>query len=86
MTKRERKKPVRPIKTKRDYEGASAVVKGMSGQNDRDHAAELRLQSLLRELDKFDNSEDDDTSADSPEDYGHPELRRRWSDDSPGSE
>jgi hypothetical protein len=86
MTKRDRKKPVRPIKTKRDYEGASAVVKGMAGQNDRDHAAELRLQSLLQELDRFDNEEDDDTSADSPEDYGHPELRRRWSDDSPSSD
>ena len=86
MTKPERKKPVRPIKTKRDYEGASAVVKGMSSQSDRDHAAELRLQSLLRELDKFDNTEDDDPSADSPEDYGHPELRRRWSDDSPSSD
>ena len=85
MTKRERKRPVRPIKTKRDYEGASAVVKGISGQKDRDSAAELRLQSLLQELDKFD-SQDDDVDEDSPEDYGHPELRRRWSDETSGSD
>lgn len=85
MTKRIRKKPVRPIKTKRDYEGASAIVKRMSGQTVPNQAAELRLQLLLSELDKFDTPEDD-ASADSPEDYGHSELRRRWSDDTPGSD
>ena len=85
MRKRSRRKPVRPIKTKRDYEGASALVKGMSGQDALDPAAELRLQSLLRELDKFDNSEED-AGDDSSGDYGQTELRRRWSDDAPDSD
>jgi hypothetical protein len=84
MTKRVRRKPVRPIKTKRDYEGASAVVKGMSGQSDRDPAAELRLQSLLRELDKFEVTEDEAADAAADSDYSGPS--RRWSDDAPGSE
>lgn len=82
MTKRNRRKaagPARPIKTKRDYEGAAALAKRMSGEADRNSAAKLRLQSLLRELDKFDAPEDD-TSTDLPEEYSGP--RRRWSDDS----
>ena len=81
MTKRDRKRAngrARPIRTKRDYESAAAVAKRLSGQSDRDSTAELRLQSLLRELDEFDEPEDD-TSADFPEDYSGP--RRRWSDD-----
>lgn len=89
MTKRHRKKangPVRPIRTKRDYEGASVVVKRLSGQAGLDSTAELRLKSLLKELDKFDAPEDE-ASADSPEDYeGYSGPRRRWSDDGSGSE
>jgi hypothetical protein len=70
----------RPIRTKRDYDGASAVVKRLAGQSDRDSAAEERLASLLREMDKFDDPEDA-PAADLPEDdYAGP--RRRWSDDS----
>ena len=83
MTKRNREKsdrPARPIRTKRDYEGATAVVKRLSGQADRDSAAELRLQSLLRELERFDDQEDE-ASTDSPEDYAYLGPRRRWSDD-----
>ena len=80
MAKRHRKKPARPIKTRRDFEGASAVVKHISGQSGRDSAAELRLQSLLRELDRFDAAEDD-AGADSAEDYESAGPRRRWSDD-----
>jgi len=86
MTKRDRKKahgPARPIRTKRDYESAAALVKKMSGKTDRDSAADLRLQSLLRELDKFDDPEDD-TSSDLPEDQSYPGPRRRWSDDPSG--
>lgn len=88
MTKRHRRRangPARPIKTKRDYESASTVVKRLSGQTGRDSTAELRLQSLLRELDKFDDPEED-TSADLPEDYNYSGPRRRWSDDAPGAE
>ena len=75
---KDRKKPARPIKTGRDYEGASAVVKRMSDEAGQDSAAEIRLQSLLREMDKFQEPEDDE-DADSSESY--PGQRRRWSDD-----
>jgi hypothetical protein len=82
MTKRKKLNGrARPIRTKRDYEGASKVIKRLSGQADRDSAAELRLQSLLRQMDEFDDLEDDVT-ADNPEDYSGP--RRRWSDDGSG--
>ena len=83
MSKRNRKKahrPARPVRTKRDYEGAATVVKRLSGQTRRDSAAELRLQSLLRELEKFDDQEDD-AGADSLEAYDYSGPRRRWSDD-----
>jgi len=70
----------RPIKTKRDYKGAAAVVKQLSGQAGRDSAAELRLQSLLQEMDKFEEIEEE-ASADLPEEYDYPGPRRRWSDD-----
>jgi len=70
----------RPIKTKRDCTGASALVKRLSGQTERDSAAELRLQALLQEMDKFEEIEED-ASADSPEEYDYPGPRRRWSDD-----
>lgn len=71
---------MRPIKTKRDYEGASGVVKNLSGQADRDSTAEIRLQALLRELDKFEEPEDDPDDDPSGEiEYAGP--RRRWSDD-----
>jgi hypothetical protein len=73
----------RPVKTKRDYDGASAVAKRLSGQADRDSAAELRLQSLLRELDKFDEFEEE-AGTDLPE--GHAELHRRWSDNGSGDD
>lgn len=82
MTKAVRKKSngrARPIRTKRDYEGASALAKRLSGQAERDSAAELRLQSLLREMDRYDDSEDE-ASADLPEEYDQSGPRRRWSD------
>jgi hypothetical protein len=86
MTKRNQRRhngAARPIRTKRDYEGASVVVKRLSGQKGRDSAAELRLQSLLRELDKFDESEDDaNADLSGGDDYSGP--RRRWSDDITG--
>ena len=70
----------RPIKTKRDFDGASGVVKRLTGQADRDSTAEIRLQELLRELDKYEEIEeeaDDDSGGDI--EYAGP--RRRWSDD-----
>jgi len=79
--KRTGKAPARPIKTRRDYEGATVVVKRLSGQTRPDSAAELRLQALLRETEKFDDG-DEATSAEL-EDYDHPGPYRRWSDDTP---
>ena len=78
-------RPARPIKSKRDYERASTVVKRLSGESSLDTAAELRLQSLLRELDKFDEPEED-TSENNPGDYDHSGPRRRWSDDASGGD
>jgi hypothetical protein len=74
----------RPITTKRDYEGASVVVKRLSAQTRRDAAAKLRLQALLREIEKFDDT-DDAASADS-KDYDYLGPRRRWSDDTPDAD
>jgi len=70
----------RPIRSKRDYEGASVVAKRLSAQAARDSAAELRLQALLLEMDKYDQAEED-ADADLPGDYDHTGPRRRWSDD-----
>jgi len=85
MTKRDRTEaagPVRPIRSTRDYERAAAAVRKISDHTERDSAAELRLQSLLRELDEFDAPEDD-TSTDFPGDDIYSGPRRRWSDDTP---
>jgi hypothetical protein len=75
----------RAIKTKRDFKGASAVVKRLSRQTGRDSAAESRLQSLLREMDKFDDAEDA-MSLDFTGDSNDAGPRRRWSDDNAGVE
>ena len=83
MNKPARKKAhdrVRPIKTKRDFEGASGVVKKLSGQGDRDSTAEIRLQALLRELDKFEDAQED-SDDEGPEGIEYSGPRRRWSDD-----
>ena len=88
MTRRERRKAdtaARPIKTKRDYEHATTVASRLSGQKSPDSTAELRLQSLLRELDKYEDPGDDPDENDPGEpDYTGP--RRRWSDDASGGD
>lgn len=75
---------VRPIKTRRDYKGAESVVKTISGQAERESAAEKRLQSLIKEMERFDGVEDEDADASSEDGYAGP--RRRWSDDSSNPE
>jgi hypothetical protein len=80
MAKRARKKPARPISNRRDFEGASALAKRMSGEPQRDSDAEKRLQALLRELDKFDDAAED-AEDDEANDYDSSGPRRRWSDD-----
>jgi len=82
MTERGRKRvngSARPIRTKRDREGAADVVKKLSGQSKRDSAAEERLAALLKEMDKFDQGlADPDEEFPDDEDYSGP--LRRWSD------
>ena len=69
----------RPIKTKKDYSGAATLVEKMSGEPARETAAEKRLQSLLKEMEKFDgDGDEDDDNAES----GYAGPRRRWSDES----
>jgi hypothetical protein len=80
MARRAKKRPARPIGNRRDFEGASAVAKRMSGETERDSAAELRLKSLLRELEKYDETEEDEGDG-SQDDYDSSGPRRRWSDD-----
>ena len=87
MTKRDRRKadgPARPIRTKRDFERAATVAKRLSGEKSLDSTAEIRLQSLLREPDKFDSPEEESGEDDPGQVYTGP--RRRWSDDASGGE
>lgn len=77
-----RKKPngyARPVRTKRDYENASAIVKRLSSRSDRDSAAEQRLQALLKEMEQYDDLEYEGDAHD-PGDYTYSGPRRRWSD------
>jgi hypothetical protein len=68
----------RPVRTRRDFENASAVAKRLSSQADRDSAAERRLQSLLKELDEYEDLGEEDPEEDDELRYSGP--RRRWSD------
>jgi hypothetical protein len=82
MTERSRKKAnasARPIRNILERERVAEIVKELSDQTDRDSAAEKRLAALLREMEKYDNVEDDpgDDFLDES-DYSGP--RRRWSD------
>jgi hypothetical protein len=71
--------PARPIKTKRDHSGATAAAKRLAAQAAHDAAAEKRLQSLLHELDKFEDLGDEE--GDEPSDgYDYSGPSRRWSD------
>jgi hypothetical protein len=79
-------KPVRPIKTKRDYEGVKRLAGNLSVDTGLDSTAELRLKSLLEELDKFEDALDDDPDADLAEGSAYAGPRRRWSDDASGGE
>ena len=71
---------VRAIKTKKDYSGAVSAAKKISGVPDRETVAEKRLQSLLKEMEKFDGDGDDPDEEISDGGYAGP--RRRWSDES----
>ena len=75
----------RPIKTERDFKGAVSVVRTIVKQPDRESAMEKRLQSLIREMEKFDAADDEDTPA-IPEEDSNGRPQRRWSDDNPDLE
>ena len=74
----------RPIKTERDFKSAVSVVRTIVNQPDRESAAEKRLQSLIREMEKFDVADDDTPAV--PEEDSHGGPQRRWSDDDPDQE
>jgi hypothetical protein len=74
----------RPIKTKRDFKSAVSVIKTIVDQPDRESAAEKRLQSLIREMEKFDAADDDTPAV--PEEDSQRGPQRRWSDDNPDQE
>jgi len=81
-TQQEHKKPrhaARPIKKKRDFEGAAEAAKRLAAQAARDDAAERRLQALLHEMDKFDDAPDDDAEG-IDDSFDDPAHSRRWSD------
>ena len=82
MARRFKRRTARPIDNRRDFVGASAVVNRMSEEPERDSAAELRLKSLLRELEKYDQTEEEvEDDAGGQDDYDSAGPRRRWSDD-----
>jgi hypothetical protein len=86
MTRERTHKPngiARPIKTKKDYSGAASVIEKITVRPDPETVAEKRLQSLLKEMEKFDgDSDDSEEGADAS--YAGP--LRRWSDESGGTE
>lgn len=76
------KKPgrtTRPIRTERDYAAAAAVVKDIGGRANLESAEELRMRTLIQEMERFED-QDDDVSADSYADE-YTGTPRRWSDD-----
>ena len=70
----------RPIRSKRDHAAATTAADKLRAEAETDSAAEKRLQALLREMERFDDQEDDAFDQDDAgEIYGGP--LRRWSDD-----
>ena len=76
---------VRAIRSERDYRGAANVVKKLGSQADLESESEKRLLALIKEMDKFEEPDDEDASDFSDrDDYGGP--LRRWSDDGPDND
>jgi hypothetical protein len=70
----------RPIRNERDYNQAAHIVGQLKEQADHESAAELRLQALLQELERYDDDIDDfESEFTFEEEYDGP--LRRWSDD-----
>ncbi|MEQ1881475.1 MAG: hypothetical protein ABL878_10945 [Burkholderiales bacterium] len=70
----------RPIRTQRDYKGAQSAAKKISNGLVAESAAEQRLQSLIHEMEKFDDEESEGAEGDAGAVDDGP--RRRWSDES----
>lgn len=69
----------RPIRTRRDFKGAESALKKLSTEPQLESIAEKRLQSLIHEMEKFDDEDAEDEDPDSGQMGEGP--RRRWSDD-----
>jgi hypothetical protein len=73
----------RPIKSIRDYKGAASAANKLLVQAEQESAEELRLQALIKEMEKFDDQGADEDEGDGS-DNSYELPGRRWSDD--GSE
>ena len=72
--------PARRIRNKRDYTHAADIIGQLKQEADQESAAELRLQALLHELERYDDDVDDfESDFTFEEEYDGP--LRRWSDD-----
>jgi hypothetical protein len=80
QTRKHKPTLTRPIKSKRDLERVLTITQRMRAQPKRDTEAELRLQALLKEMDRFEDVADDaDEDSSDVSSYGGP--CRRWVDD-----
>lgn len=88
MTKQNNRKTdrrVRSIRSRRDFDGASSIATRLAKDAERDTATDLRLQQLLKELDKFDPMDaDEEPDFSLNDDFARP--GRRWSDDASDSD
>ena len=71
----------RPIRTKRDYLQAGEAVKRLNDNFENESAAELRLQALIREMERYDDDEAADFDSDYSFQFENGGPCRRWSDD-----
>lgn len=72
--------PTRPIRTERDYMGAASVVKKIGAKTGLEPAEEQRMRTLIQEMERFDDQDDD--APEDPYDDEYAGTRRRWSDES----
>ena len=70
----------RPIRTKRDYLQAGEAVKRLNDDFENESTAELRLQALIQEMERYDD-EADDFDSDYSFQFENGGPCRRWSDD-----
>lgn len=71
----------RSIKTRRDYHGATSLVKKTRQQSGQEPESERRLQALLQEIEKFDDTQDEDDGFGNAAEDADSLPRRRWSDE-----